>query len=72
MKIIHSRNVIRLGRTDTKSWENSGPEGYRFRRSVREMAQEMADTSGRNVEIYASASAGGWMADQIQPEHGNY
>jgi len=68
MRLSRSRGVIRLGRVDTKRWEDGGPEGDAFRRLVRDVAHEMADMAGRSVEIYASESAGGWMADQIAAE----
>jgi len=66
MKLNKSKRVITLGRADTKTWQDSGPDGDKFRRRVREMAHHLADASGKAVEIYASASAGGWMCDQIE------
>ena len=68
VKWSRSKRVITLGKKDTKRWEDNGPEGHEFRAMVREMAHEQADRSRSSVEIYASASAGGWMADQIEPE----
>lgn len=67
MKISKTKRVIQLGRADTKRWEDRGPDGVDFRRSTRETAHALADVTGNAVEIYASASAGRWMADQIEP-----
>lgn len=61
------RTVIRLGAKDTKSWEDSGPNGHAFRDQVRRAAEKAASKDGKSVEIYASEKAGGWMADQVQP-----
>ena len=68
MKVDRKKNVIQLGTGDTRKWENSGPVGDEFRRQVRDLAESMSRASGRAVEIYASQSAGGWMADQIRAE----
>jgi hypothetical protein len=68
MKAIKSRGVIRLSAQETKVWEDGGPDGYKFRASVRDTAREMAQASGKPVEIYASKSEGGWCADQIVAE----
>jgi hypothetical protein len=68
MRIIKSRNVIVLGRTETKIACGGGPDGYEMRRHILDVAKRLADRSERSVEIYAAASAGGWMYDQIQPE----
>jgi hypothetical protein len=68
MKIDRKKRVIRLGAADTKKWEHSGSAGYDFRRNVRDIACGMVRASGKSVEIYASETAGGWMADQITPE----
>jgi hypothetical protein len=67
MKIDKKKCVIRLGRDDTKRWQNSGPDGDKFRRSVRTKAETLANQRHDKVEIYASESAGGWMADQVIP-----
>jgi hypothetical protein len=67
-KVNRARGVIRLGRADTKLWEYGGPSGFEFRRKIRGVAQKLAQSTGKAVEIYASESAGGWMADQIMPE----
>lgn len=65
MKVNRKNNTIVLGAADTKKWEDGGPQGYAFRQSVRDLANSVVRTSGKSVEIYASASAGGWMADVI-------
>jgi len=66
MKLNKSKRVITLSRADTKTWQDSGSDGDKFRRLVREIAHHLADANGKSVEIYASASAGGWMCDQIE------
>lgn len=68
MKINRKARVIQLGAAETKQWEDGGPAGHAFRALVREIAESMIRTSGKVVEIYASQSAGGWMADQLVPE----
>jgi len=65
MKVNRARGVIVLGRVDTRRWEDNGPDGYEFRRMVRDVATAMASARRAPVEIYAAASAGGWMADRI-------
>jgi len=67
MKTNRKNNTITLSPAETKKWEDGGPAGYDFRRSVRDLARSMIRTSKKNVEIYASASAGGWMADCLEP-----
>jgi hypothetical protein len=61
MKTDRKKNTITLSGTETKKWEDGGPHGYEFRKSVRDLANSM-----KGVEIYASKSAGGWMADRIE------
>jgi hypothetical protein len=65
-------NVLRLGRADTKKWEDDGPTGHAFRTKMRNLAKDIVKSTGKSVEIYASESAGGWMADQITPERDDY
>ena len=61
----HGGVVVRLGRADTKRWEDGGPVGDAFRRKVRADGHAFAAKHGArgNVEIYAAASEGGWKAD---------
>jgi hypothetical protein len=68
MKIITTRGVIQLSKSETLVWEDGGPDGCDFRSGTREKAKDMAAKSGKTVEIYASKAEGGWCADQIQPE----
>ena len=68
MKVNKARQTIRLGGSDTRKWEDSGSSGDSFRRSVRMVAERLANASGKSVEIYASDKAGGWMADQVCPD----
>lgn len=68
MKTFTSKNTIRLSSTETKVWEDGGPDGYAFRSRVRAIASKMANASGKTVEVYASKSSGGWTADVIAPE----
>lgn len=68
MRISKNKRIITLGRDNTRTWENGGERGDRFRREVREAARELANQTGKRVEIYASASAGGWMADEVYPD----
>lgn len=68
MKVDRKKNVITLGVADTRKWEDAGPRGYDFRRNVRDIAAGMlrsGNSERSSVEIYAAASAGGWMADQL-------
>jgi hypothetical protein len=62
--------VVKLGRADTKLWEDAGPDGVEFRAKVRKDAQDFAsgksDLQGQTIEIYASESEGGWLADAIE------
>lgn len=67
MKTDRKNNTIRLSPAETKKWEDGGPSGYEFRKSVRDLAGSMMRTSRKGVEIYASASVGGWMADRLEP-----
>ena len=66
MKTNRKNNTITLSAAETKKWEDGGPDGYDFRRNVRDLANSILRTSHKGVEIYASASAGGWMADRIE------
>jgi len=66
MKTNRKNNTITLSAAETKKWEDGGPDGYQFRKSVRDLVQSILRTSRKGVEIYASQSAGGWMADRIE------
>lgn len=68
MKINKTNGTIRLSHDETAKWEDGGPDGYDFRRATKETAHEIADSTRRSVEIYASARDGGWTAEQIEPE----
>jgi hypothetical protein len=68
MKKLTSANTIRLSSVETKAWEDGGPDGYAFRSEVRAIARNMARSSGKSVEVYASKTSGGWTADVIAPE----
>lgn len=68
MKTDRKNNTIKLSAAETKKWEDGGPEGYAFRKSVRDLARSIIRTSREGVEIYASQSAGGWMADKLEHE----
>lgn len=65
MKINRKNNTIRLSALETRMWEDSGPDGYEFRKSVRDAARSIIRVSGKSVEIYASESKGGWTADVL-------
>lgn len=65
MKSATKGVVVRLGRADTRRWEDAGRDGHDFRPLVREKARAFAarhDLRG-SIEIYA---AGGWTADVIE------
>ena len=66
MRIKEHGRVIVMGRRDTKAWEDAGPDGYCFRKNLTEIALGLSEKHGKSVEIYASAEAGGWMAEQIK------
>ena len=68
MKTDRKRCVIRLSKSETKKWESGAPAGFEFRKSVRDIARGMTRACKKHVEIYASESEGGWMADQIEYE----
>ena len=67
MKLDKTRRVIRLGRADTRKWEDSGPDGHAFRSKIRKIAEDAATAANKSVEIYASESKGGYIADQVGP-----
>jgi hypothetical protein len=67
MKMDAKHGTIVLSRTDTRRWADTGPDGYALRRDVRDMAKRLANRRNAAVQVYASASAGGWTADLIQP-----
>jgi hypothetical protein len=69
MKTNRKNNTITLSAAETKKWENATETGYAFRKSVRDLANSMIRTSRKGVEIYASKSAGGWMADRLEHQH---
>lgn len=71
MKIIKKKCIIQLGHAETKIWESGTPEGYDLRRYVHAAARKMACKNRYGepaaVEIFASASRGGWTADIVEP-----
>jgi len=62
--------VFVMGKEETRVYSSMGEKGATLRREIRSRLQALADRSGRAVELYASASAGGWMAEQFYPDSG--
>jgi hypothetical protein len=65
MKVNKKNGVIRLSKDETKVWEDGGPDGNDYRRSLRILAKSIV-RPGMTVEIYASKSEGGWTADVVE------
>lgn len=66
MRISKTKRTVVLGHAETKRWEDNGEVGVAFRAEVRKLARALA--AGGQVEVYASARDGGWMADVVTRE----
>ena len=75
-KFIRARNnniigaTIILGRAEKALWQTGtadGPDIADAAERVKNAAQDFANRIGHTVYVYAPASAGGWMWDQIEP-----
>ena len=64
----NGRGSYTMGEKETKTWQSSGPDGYAFRKEVGRRLQAIADKRRKNIELYASARSGGWMAEQYTPD----
>lgn len=70
MRISTTKNTIVLGRNERAIWGATTPDGRDLadaRERVREAAEALATRTGRTVDVYAPAEAGGFMVDQYTP-----
>ena len=58
------QNTITLTKREMAKYEDSGPDGYDFRREVKAMAQELANKRKQNVTIETPD----YTAEQIRPD----
>lgn len=67
MKINRKQGVITMSAKETKVWQSRGPDAYRLKELIHRLATDMmAATKLSIIEVYASMSDGGWMADQLE------
>lgn len=65
MKI--SGNIITLGRAETRAYEGRDEASDKLGLEVRARAVALAQKLGRQVTVYASRRAGGYVARIVEP-----
>lgn len=70
MRIDAERSQIRLGKEERPMWSDEHDDRARdeIRRTVYAAARELAQQTGRRVEIYAPGVSGDRLLEVIQPE----
>lgn len=71
MRISVARSTIVLGTAERALWQRRTADGRDLddaRRDVMRAARRLAARTGRTVEVYAPARAGGSLLEVVEPE----